>query len=267
MNFNGPARALTVRYVLLGLGMLSLFIFSSCKRSDENSLVVFAAASTTDAVKEITASYGKSSGIQVYCNFASSAALAQQIQAGADADVYLSANRQWVDALRKKGFTGKAVDLVGNSLVVAVPGKSSFVLQRPEDLLSSEVRRISIGQPDSVPAGIYARQALTKLGIWKDLEPKLVFTFDVRQALVYVETGEVDAGLVYATDAAISPKVRVACVFPAGLSDPIRYPLVLLRRARPKAEDLFRFFSSPSAMKILEKYGFQPLETEPANGS
>ena len=257
MKVNGPGRALTVRYVLLGLGMLSLFIFSSCKRSDENSLVVFAAASTTDAVKEITASYGKSSGIQVYCNFASSAALAQQIQAGADADVYLSANRQWVDALRKKGFTGKAVDLVGNSLVVAVP----------EDLLSSEVRRISIGQPDSVPAGIYARQALTKLGIWKDLEPKLVFTFDVRQALVYVETGEVDAGLVYATDAAISPKVRVACVFPAGLSDPIRYPLVLLRRARPKAEDLFRFFSSPSAMKILEKYGFQPLATEPANGS
>lgn len=250
-------------FVLSLLGVLTLLSSSSCDRETSTSpLTVFAAASTTDAVREITAAYSKSSGIRVYCNFASSAALAQQIQAGADADVYFSANRQWVNVLRKKGLTGQVVELVGNTLVVVVPGQLSLDLHRPQDLLSPEVHRISTGEPNSVPAGIYARQALTRLDIWKTLEPKLVFTFDVRQALAYVETAEVDAGLVYATDAAISPKVRVACSFDEDLSDPIRYPLVLLRGAKSQAAGLFRFFSSPQAMNILQKYGFQPLKQQ-----
>ncbi len=247
-------------FVLPLLGGLSLLSSSSCDRETSSSpLTVFAAASTTDAVNEITAAFSASSGIRVYCNFASSAALAQQIQAGAGADVYFSANRRWVDVLRKKGLTERVVELVGNTLVVVVPGQSSLGLHRPQELLSPEIHRISIGEPNSVPAGIYARQALTGLGIWKALEPKLVFTFDVRQALAYVETAEVDAGLVYATDAAISPNVRVACTFAGGLSEPIRYPLVLLRGAKPRAADLYRFFASPQAMDILEKYGFRPL--------
>jgi molybdate transport system substrate-binding protein len=260
LNGHSSTHLSTLRLVLPLLGILILFFSGSCDReTSTSSLTLFAAASTTDAVNEITAAYSEASGIRVYCNFASSAALAQQIQAGAGADVYLSANRQWVDVLRQKGLTEQIVELVGNTLVIVVPRKAKLDLHRPQDVLSPEIRRISIGEPNSVPAGIYARQALTGLKIWKALEPKLVFTFDVRQALAYVETAEVDAGLVYATDAAISPKVRIACSFDEGLTDPIRYPLVLLRGAKPQAADLYRFFASPQAMNILEKYGFRPL--------
>ncbi len=251
---------LVVGVAALGCGTLLLSV-SCVRRIAPSSLVLFAAASTTEAVKEITLAYEKATGTKVYCNFASSGALAQQIQAGADADLFLSANRDWVAALEQKGLTDRVTELAANRLVTIVPSRSGPALDGPEDLSSPQVGRISIGEPNSVPAGIYARKALEKLGLWEKLEPRLVFSFDVRQALAYVERGEVDAGLVYATDAAISPDVRVAFSFDPALTDPIRYPLVLLVDARPQAADLFRFFSSSEATQVLRKYGFEPLDS------
>ncbi|MFZ0427590.1 MAG: molybdate ABC transporter substrate-binding protein [Acidobacteriota bacterium] len=246
--------------VLLTGASLLLSCGSSVRRSGDRTLVVFAAASTTNAVKEIASAFEASSGLRIYCNFASSSALARQILAGADADLFFSANLQWVEALQERGEVAQAVELVGNTLVAVVPKATQQAPEGPADLLSPRVRRISIGEPNSVPAGIYAKKALTALGLWDAVAPRLVFSFDVRQALAYVETREVDAGLVYATDAAISPDVRVAFSFDPALSGPIRYPLVLLKRSRPRARELFRFFSTPKATGILERYGFQPLQ-------
>jgi molybdate transport system substrate-binding protein len=231
-------------------------------RSDELSgkVLVFAAASTTDALDEIRAEFERlHPAVKVRMSFAASSALAQQIRAGAPADVFLSASHQWADAVGE--LVARRRDLLGNTLVVVVPVKSSLRIERPEALAGAGVRRLAIADPRAVPAGIYARQALEKLGLWKTLQPRLAGGADVRQALKFVETGAADAGIVYSTDAATARKVRIAMSLDAGLTEPIRYPLVLLKQAEGNAAAaaFYEFLTLEPARAVFERHGFLVL--------
>jgi molybdate transport system substrate-binding protein len=220
----------------------------------------FAAASTADAARLLAAKFENDHAAKVLCNFASSATLAQQIRAGAQADLFLSADPQWVDLLENEDRVERRIDLVGNTIVIVVPGASPVSDLTPEDLLSPEFSLVSAGNPDSVPAGAYARKAMLRLGLWKSILPKIVSAVDVRQALAYVESGDVDAGFVYSTDAVISSRVRVACRLSSDLTGKIRYPLVLLSGHSPLALELFEFTCSDWSRDNFERFGFDPID-------
>ena len=222
---------------------------------------MFAAASTTNALDEIKAQFTKDSGIAVQTSYAASSTLAQQIVHGAEADLFLSADAKWADYLAKKDQVVRQQDLLGNRLVIVVPADSKIEVKKPEDLLAASIEHLALGEPQSVPAGIYAKQALTKLGLWDQLKAKVVSAEDVRHALTYVETGSAEAGIVYATDAAISKKVKVAAEIPEKLTGPVRYPLVLLKHGESSAaaQSFYRYLSSPAAAKVFQKYGFTVL--------
>ena len=191
-------------------------------------------------------------------SYASSAALAEQIANGADADIFISADAKWADYLADKKLVAQRRDSLGNRLVIVVPNGSITDVIKPEDLLSNSIEHIAIGEPASVPAGKYAKQALVKLALWDKLKEKIVPALDVRHALTYVETGAAEAGIVYATDAAISKKVKTALEISEKLTEPIRYPMVLLvqGKSKPVAESFYRYLNSPEAIKIFKKYGF-----------
>lgn len=240
--------------------VLGLFIFTGCSKN-EPSLLLYAAASTTDAVKEISEQFESQSGLPVNINLASSGTLAQQIVAGAEPDVFLSANQKWVDLLETKKLIAKQKDVLGNKLVIVVPTDSTYNISSHRDLLQHEINRLALGDPESVPAGMYAKQALQQLNLWDALEKRVVRALDVRQALMYVERGEVDAGIVYSTDAAISQKVKIVHIFTDNVSNSIRYPIVLLKTKAndPKANQLYDYFTSPEAKAIFQHYGFDVL--------
>lgn len=222
---------------------------------------VFAAASTTNAMDAIVDAFEAANSVQVKTNYASSSTLAQQIAHGAEAGVYLSANEKWADFLEEKGVITTRVDLLANSIVVVVPLGSNLDLQRPEDLASEEIEHLAMGDPTHVPAGMYAKEALENLGLWKQLEQKVVAGADVRQALSYVERGEAAAGIVYATDAAITDQVRVALSIDPSMTRPIRYPLVLtpIGAENAAARSFFEFIQGPEAAAIWQRYGFTVL--------
>ena len=226
--------------------------------ADKNVVTVFAAASTTDAMEEIKAAFVRKTGADVETSYAATSTLAQQIASGAEADLFLSANVSWADHVQGKAAVQKRRNLLSNHLVVIVGADSMLKLERPGDLLSNEVEYLALGDPDAVPAGKYARQALTNLNLWEDLKGKVVPAQDVRDALTYVETGAAEAGIVYATDAAVSDKVRVVMEISPELTDPVLYPLLFLKRSKENrsAEDFYEFLISPEAGRIFEKFGF-----------
>jgi molybdate transport system substrate-binding protein len=230
-------------------------------RESMQTIQVFAAASTTNAIHEIARQFTKETGIQVQTSFGSSAVLAKQIVNGADADVFISADVGWVDYLAKQRFVVREKKLLGNRLVLIVPNDSTLKVQQPEDLLAVEIQHLALADPESVPAGKYAKQALIKLGIWEKLKPKVAAAEDVRGALTYVETGAAEAGIVYATDAAISTKVKVAAEIAKSLTGPICYPIVLLKHGKDSsaAESFYRQLQLPKSLKIFQKYGFTTL--------
>jgi molybdate transport system substrate-binding protein len=203
---------------------------------------VFAAASTTNALNKIKAQFTKETGIVVETSYASSSTLAQQVVHGAAADLFLSADAKWADFLAKENQIVRRQDLLGNRLVVVAPAGSKLEIEKLDDL----------------PAGLYARQALTKLGLWERIKDKVVSANDVRHALTYVETGAAEAGIVYATDAALSTKVKVAAEIPETLTGPVRYPLALLKHGEGNAaaESFYRYLTSPTAGAVFQRYGF-----------
>ena len=198
-------------------------------------------------------------GISIVDNFGASGSLAQQIVQGAPADVFLSASPDWMDALDRQGLIleNSRKNLLKNSLVLAVP-KSDAVTTRFEDLKADRIRRVAIGEPESVPAGKYAKEALSRLGLFDGLQSKLVLGKDVRQVLAYVETGSVEAGLVYSTDALASDKVRVVATVPANVHSPILYPIAVVKASKNAAAALsfVSFLSTQTARKIFIASGF-----------
>jgi molybdate transport system substrate-binding protein len=220
---------------------------------------VYAAASLTDVMKEIAFAYEKESGDKILFNFGASSLLARQIKEGAPADMFLSADEAKMDELEQAGLiaTGTRRDLLSNLLVVVVPSDSKLVIASPEELVTKS-QRIAVADPQAVPAGIYTKEYLTRLGLWQKLEPKIVPTENVRAALAAVESGNVDAGFVYKTDANISGKVRIAFTVAAEQGPPIRYPVALIKEAKEKsaAAEFLAYLQSASARKTFERYGF-----------
>ncbi len=240
---------------------------AACSRAAPGSqpITIFAAASTTDVMRQAGRRFEDTTGIRVVFSFDSSSNLARQIKAGSPADVYLSADEAWMDDLAAAGAIrqGTRRDLLANELVLIAPADAEDVAVQ----MSSEfdfagrlpqIRRIAIGDPDHVPAGRYARQALLALGWWETLQPRLVPAQDVRAALRLVEMSEADAGIVYSTDAIASTKVRVLARFPAELHDPIVYPIAQCGDSAG-ALDFIRFLYSPEMNQVFRDAGFRVM--------
>lgn len=224
------------------------------------NLLVSAAASLKDALEEIQPVYQQTQpNVTIKYNFGSSGALQQQIEQGAPADIFISAARRQIDALEQKGMLvpGTRSNLANNRLVLIVPHNSTGV-NSFFNLTDANIRRIAMGEPRSVPAGQYAQQVLEKLGIFNQIKPKLVFANNVRQVLASVESGNADAGLVYATDAKISNRVKVVVAADEKFHSPIVYPMGVIKTSRniPAAKEFLDFLSSNQAKAILRKYGF-----------
>jgi molybdate transport system substrate-binding protein len=221
---------------------------------------VFAAASLTDALNEIAATYEKSGGDKIIFNFAASNTLDMQIKAGAPADIFFSADEAKMDDLEKNGevVKGTRKDILSNSLVIVVPVDSSVILTSAAQLADPKIQKIALGQPQSVPAGIYAMEYLQKIGIWEQVEARVIPTESVRAALAAVETGNVDAGIVYKTDALHSKKVKVAYAVPVADGPAIAYPAALVQGSKnaASAKKFLDYLGKGSSLKIFEKYGF-----------
>jgi molybdate transport system substrate-binding protein len=235
-------------------GLMGLILFTMLF-SARAELTVFAAASTADVMNEIGEKYQAGGGASVRFNFASSGALARQIQSGAPADLFLSANQKWMDLLEEKRLIEPAtrVDLLKNRLVLIAPKGREVKLSKTFS------GRLAVGELRSVPAGMYAKEALEYAGLFDALRPKLVMASSVRGALMFVERGEADAGIVYATDAKISDRVEVVSVFPEESHSPILYPAAVCRASKnpEQARAFLAFLQSETAAVMFEKYGFE----------
>lgn len=224
-----------------------------------SDIKVFAAASLTDALKELAPVYEGNSGDKLIFNFAGSSALARQIQEGAPADVFLSADQIQMDVLAKNSLIDPSTrtDLLSNLLVIVVPldGPASLT---PNALTGPTVKRIALADPRSVPAGVYAREYLSKLGLWSAIEPKVVPTENVRAALAAVESGNVEAGMVYKTDASLSKKVKIAYEVPRGEGPKITYPVALITGTpnTVAAKNFLVYLQSSQAAAVFQKDGF-----------
>lgn len=222
---------------------------------------VYAASSLTEAMTDIADAYARTGRPRPVLVFAASSALARQIEQGAPAGLFVSADAPWVDYLRDRGLAlGKPRIVAGNRLVLVVPrDRARRARLAPGFDLAAFIGptgRWTTGDPDAVPVGRYAREALTRIGAWQDAVPRLARAENVRSALAFVERGDAAAGIVYATDARASGKVAVAGVFPASLHARIVYPAVLTRGAGPEARDFERFIGSRTAQALLRARGF-----------
>lgn len=233
--------------------------------AQDKSLTVFAAASMKSALDEIDAAFTAKSGVKVTVSYAASSALAKQIEQGAPADVFISADTDWMDyAAGKKSINASSrVNLLGNSIVLIAPKDSkvdNVTIAQGFDLAKlAGDGKIATGDVKSVPVGKYAKAALEKLGAWQAAEPKFAMTDNVRAALTLVARGEAVLGIVYATDAKVEPGVKVVATFPADSHPAIIYPAAATTTAKPEASDYLAFLRSTAAKTILEKYGFKFL--------
>lgn len=227
---------------------------------------VFAAASTTDALNDIAAAFAAKKLGTIVPTYNSSSTLAKQIENGAPAAVFLSADEQWMDYLDNKKLLvpGTRSDLLGNDLVLiapkaegSVPAQIAIAPGFPLAKLLGD-GRLAMGDPAHVPAGLYGKAALEKLGVWDQVKDKVAAAENVRSALAFVERGETPLGIVYATDAAITPKVRQVGVFPDDSHPPILYPVALVAdHDTPEARAVLDFIRGPEAKAIWAKYGFR----------
>jgi len=223
-------------------------------------VTVFAAASLMESLKDICASYEKQAGHRILFNFASSSTLARQIDEGAPADIFFSADEAQMDRLEKKGLLveGTRRARLSNTLAIIVAADHGAAVHGPQDLAGTDIHRIALGDPSSVPIGVYARKYLESQGLWTEVAPKVVPTENVRGALAAVESGNAEASIVYRTDALISRKVVIAYNVPLKQGPEIRYPVALLRGAKnPEASKRFlEYLTGSAAAAIFEKRGF-----------
>lgn len=230
--------------------------------AQDTPLTLFAAASLQDGLRALDPLWRQRGGRALRLSFAASSALARQIEQGAPADLFASADEAWMDYLAQRGLIRPETreDLLGNALVLVTPADRPVQvdLAKGVDLLAllGPEGRLATGDPAHVPAGRYAQQVLTWLGLWDRLAPRLARADNVRAALLLVERGEAPLGIVYTTDAAASRRVRIAGTFPPESHSPITYPFALTRRADPAAHDLLRFLAGPEAAPVWRDLGF-----------
>lgn len=226
------------------------------------AVTVFAAASLTNALQAAADTFTEKTGTRTKLSFASSSTLAKQIEAGAGAQIFLSADESWMDYVEKRNLlaTDTRRSLLGNGLVLIVPSDTPLevrITSDPSWLNQFPEGRIAVGDPAHVPAGKYAKQALTHLGVWDVAAPRLARADNVRNALVLVERGEAVAGIVYSTDAAISKGVKIAARFPENSHKPISYPVALLRgHETGEARAFYEFLQTEEARAIFLSFGF-----------
>lgn len=227
--------------------------------------LVYAAASLTDVLQQIAADYSRERQRSVRLSFGSTATLARQIEAGARADLFVAADEDWMDYVEQRGLVRRSsrLPLLGNSLVLIAPASSTtqVSLQRGVDLgaVLGKRGRLALADPASVPAGKYAKAALSSLGAWQSVEPRIVAGDNVRMALLYVARGEAPLGVVYATDAQAEPRVRVVAQFPRESHPPIVYPVALTTQARPGTGAFFEYLAGSTARARFEAAGFVVL--------
>lgn len=244
------------------LTFLLLLSFSS-HATEEPEITLFAAASLTNALSEIAETFQTEKSFNIKKSFASSAVLAKQIENGAPADIFISADHQWMNYLKDRNAlkNGSMTNLLGNQLVLIAPkGKGFKVDMQPAFNLDQVLSgKLCTGEMRSVPVGIYARQALTALGWIQAIKQKIVGTQDVRSALTLVERGECAAGIVYETDAKISGKVETIGIFPDNTHEPVVYPVALTKNADAQSAEFYDYLKSAKAKEIFTKYGFTVL--------
>lgn len=247
----------------LACSVLLVTLMAPVSQAADRTLTVFAAASLTNVLQEIGDAYTAETKRPVRFSFAASSALARQIESGAPADLFMSADQDWMDYLqtRKLIQPGTRSNIVANTLVLVAPADSKVALKiAPGFGLAAalgETGRIATGDPASVPVGKYARAALTRLGVWTSVENRLVPADNVRTALNFVARGEAPLGIVYATDAKGEPRVRVVDVFPAFSHDPISYPAAATVTAGADAIQFLDYLNGPRARAFFDKAGFR----------
>ncbi|HHL2560229.1 TPA: molybdate ABC transporter substrate-binding protein [Yersinia enterocolitica] len=242
-------------------GAVLLAAFSSSAMAAD--ITVFAAASLTNALQDIAAQYKKEKQVEVVASYASSSTLARQIEQGAPADLFISADQQWMDyAIDKQQMVANTrFTLLGNELVLIAPKDSKITkveIDKKTDWKKLlEGGRLAVGDPDHVPAGIYAKESLENLGAWATLAPEMARANNVRSAMALVERAEAPLGIVYGSDAIASDKVKVVGVFPEASHKPVEYPMAIVKgHENPTVTAFYDYLKSPAAAVIFEKYGF-----------
>lgn len=259
-------------FAVLAAAVLSAAVLSGCSSKAKEAskketivLTISAAASLTDVTKDIAKKYKeKEPHVKLNFSYGSSGALQTQIEEGAEADVFLSAAQKQMNALSQKNLVSKksCVDLLENKLVLIVPKDSKSSIKSFEDLAKSSVKKVALGEPKAVPVGQYSEGVFQKLGILGKIKKKANYGSDVRQVLTWVESGEVDCGVVYMTDAKISDKVTVVCEAPKKAADPVIYPVAVLKNSKhqEEAQKFVDYLKTGEIVKLFETYGFQRIK-------
>jgi len=239
---------------------LGLCLLAGCGGPQKGPVTIFAAASTRDVLQDLIADFQNQTGTPVELSTGASSTLARQLEEGAAADLFLSADEAWADDLVGRGLVAERRDLLTNRLVVVVNADHPLEFSELADLAGPEVAHLALAGP-SVPAGRYAREALARAGVWERVKGRVRQAGDVRASLAYVVRGEADAGLVYETDARSTDAVRVALHVKEALHVPIRYPLLLVRREvmKPAARSLYEYLHSEAAAAVFRRYGFDTV--------
>ena len=259
------ARARRIPLRAVGIALLTLLAALAPGPANAADIVVFAAASLKEALDEAAGDYRRNSGDTLKISYAASSALARQIESGAPADLFISADLDWMDYLQQRDLIQPATrrNLLGNRLVIVAPADAAAALDiRPGFDLAARLAggRLAMADPNSVPAGKYGKAALQKLGVWDAVAAAVAPAENVRAALLFVSRREAPLGIVYMTDAAADPGVKVVGVFPDDTHPPIVYPIALTTQTKnPGAPRLLDFLVSPAAAPIFEKHGFTAL--------
>ncbi len=246
---------------------LSLFLVvaSAPPAQAQDSITVFAAASLKNALDDANVGFTEATGVKVTTSYEASSALAKQIEAGAPADIFISADLRWMDYANEKNLVrpDTRVNLLGNKLVLIAPGDSKLdhvAIGQGFDIAKlAGDGRIAVADVKAVPAGLYAKAALEALGAWAAAKPKLAMAQNVRATLAFVARGETPVGIVYETDTKVEPKVKVIGAFPDGSYPPVIYPVAATATAKPAAARYLEFLRGSAAKTIFEKYGFSFL--------
>jgi len=256
-----------IKLIRIAAGLMALALVSTLSpvKAQEQTLTIFAAASLKNALDDVDAAFTKSTGIKVSASFAASSALAKQMESGAPADAFISADLNWMDYVAGKNLIKAETrfNLLGNKLVL-IAGKDSK-LDKVEIAPGFDIAklagdgRIAVADVKAVPAGLYAKAALEKLGSWAAAEPKLAQAENVRATLAFVARGETPIGIVYETDAKVEPNVKIIAYFPDGSYPPVTYPVAATETAKPDAGKYLQFLRSSAAKAVFEKYGFSVL--------
>nr|WP_125664178.1 molybdate ABC transporter substrate-binding protein [Paenibacillus baekrokdamisoli] len=244
----------------LSLSVLLTSVHPAVAAKSKTELLISAAASLKDSLEEIEKAYEKQHpDIDLTFNFGSSGTLQKQIEQGAPADLFFSAGKKQMDALIDQKLISESATLLGNELVMVVPSNSTKKFTTVKELTDKDIKKIAIGQPESVPAGQYAKETLTTRKVWDAIADKLVYAKDVRQVLTYVETGNVDAGFVYRTDALTSKKAKVAIRIIPGVHKAIVYPAGIVKDTEhsKEAKAFYTYLQSKEADAVFLKYGFK----------